>query len=82
MGNQVKRRARKPGTYRWNPRVSWPLLPAPRALIQAAGPEESRRCGRFSERGDARSEQAAFGLLLHTRFALHFDHGRAGSSAS
>ena len=27
-----------------------PLLPAPRALVQAAGPEESRRrCGRFGQ---------------------------------
>ena len=30
------------------PRVTRPLLPAPRALMRAAGPEESRRrCGRF-----------------------------------
>ena len=32
------------------PRVTRPLLPAPGALIRAAGPEESRRrCGRFSQ---------------------------------
>jgi hypothetical protein len=32
------------------PRVTRPLLPAPRALMQVAGPEQSRRrCGRFGQ---------------------------------
>ena len=32
------------------PRINRPLLPAPRALTRAAGPEESRRrCGRFGQ---------------------------------
>jgi hypothetical protein len=48
-----QRRGLAPGRKNWRrdalitaahkPRVTWPLLPAPRALMQAAGPEESRR---------------------------------------
>ena len=65
MGNQVKAAKTQARRLQVAPARHQALLPAPRALVQAAGPEESRRrCGRFGQCGDARGEQVPHLILF------------------